>query len=82
MRVELGPVGALKPAGPRGGDLVRGERGSSLDMALRTGDLSRGVDFAESLVGIEVGGRGDLSREYGERALGRSSAEYAVDALL
>lgn len=42
FRLLLGPVGALKPAGPRGGDL--GAIG-------RTGDRSLGVDLAESLAG-------------------------------
>jgi hypothetical protein len=40
FRLPLGPVGALKPAGPRGGDL--GAVG-------RTGERSLGVDLAESL---------------------------------
>lgn len=40
FRPPLGPVGgALKPAGPRGGDLATG----------RTGERSLGVDLAESL---------------------------------
>ena len=40
FRPPLGPVGARKPAGPRGGDL---------GAAGRTGERSRGVDFAASL---------------------------------
>lgn len=53
----LGPVGALKPAGPRGGDLAIG----------RAGERSLGVDLAESL-SLNNSLTGDLARG-GERAL-------------
>jgi hypothetical protein len=46
LRVALGPVGALKVAGPRGGDRTYGER--SRVSGARTGERSRGVDLAES----------------------------------
>lgn len=55
VRVALGPVGALKAAGPRGGDFGGGERG-------RAGDLSRGVNFEDSRTGNWVDCAGDLSR--------------------
>jgi hypothetical protein len=60
LRPPLGPVGARKPAGPLGGDL--GATG-------RTGDLSRGVDLAESL-SLCAGCTGERSRVGGERVLG------------
>jgi hypothetical protein len=66
LRVALGPVGALKAAGPRGGDRGFGERGSSFLIA-RTGDRSRD-DLEDSLKG-----RGDRSRVIGELTLVRSS---------
>jgi len=49
LRVALGPVGGLKPAGPRGGDRGFGERGTSLCGRVRTGDRSCGVDREDSL---------------------------------
>lgn len=61
FRLLLGPVGALNPAGPRGGD--RGAEG-------RTGERSLGVDLAESL-SLSLYASwfgGDLARG-GERAL-------------
>jgi hypothetical protein len=63
FRILLGPVGALNPAGPRGGDL---------GAAGRTGERSLGVDFAESLsLSLSLYASwcgGDLARG-GERAL-------------
>jgi hypothetical protein len=43
LRVALGPVGALRADGPRGGDRAGGERRFSLDRSVRTGDRSLGV---------------------------------------
>jgi hypothetical protein len=48
-----GPVGGLKVAGPRGGDLGR------------TGDLSIGVDLAQSRPRYTSGVGGDCSRVIG-----------------
>jgi hypothetical protein len=74
FRLPLGPVGGLKLAGPRGGERVgprTGDRGAgdgatSLCGCL-TGDLSRGVDLAESLESLKgrAGGAGDLSLSTG-----------------
>jgi hypothetical protein len=43
FRIALGPVGALRADGPRGGDRAGGERRFSLDGSVRTGDRSLGV---------------------------------------
>ena len=53
FRLPLGPVGGLKVAGPLGGDLGR------------TGDLSLGVDFADSRSRYARWTGGDLSRVMG-----------------
>lgn len=66
LRVLPGPVGALNPAGPRGGDLAMGARGGE-----------RGVDLVESLSRYaRPGGDRSLSRSRGgERAL-KSRLEF------
>lgn len=40
LRLALGPVGGLNPAGPRGGERGFGERGASIAGFARTGDGS------------------------------------------
>ena len=49
LRLALGPVGGLNPAGPRGGDRGFGERGGSFCGIARIGDRSRGVEREDSL---------------------------------
>lgn len=88
IRALLGPVGAFKPAGPRGGDRGLGENTSRCGGAERTGDRSLGVDLAESRVeslkGREVAcAGGDRSRGSGDLALERSSRlDDCVTAIL
>jgi hypothetical protein len=75
LRLALGPFGALKLAGPRGGDLGRLGEGDGFGDGARTGDLSRGVDRADC-----TGSRaGDLSRVNGD--LVSSMAEDCSDLI-
>jgi hypothetical protein len=69
LRMALGPVGGLKPAGPRGGDRGFGERGTSLCGSVRTGDRSCGVDREDSL---SLFSNGECSRVIGESTFIRS----------
>jgi hypothetical protein len=69
FRLALGPVGGLKPAGPRGGDRGFGERGAFLGGIVRTGDRSCGVDLDDSL---SLFGNGECSRVIGESIFIRS----------
>lgn len=69
LRLALGPVGALKAAGARGGERGFGERGASFGGFVRTGDRSRGVDLEDSL---SLRGNGECSRVVGELAFDRS----------
>lgn len=62
LRLELGPVGALKGCASRTGDLPCTAGDLTIGEAARAGDRSRGVDRVESR-------RGDLSRGKGERVL-------------
>lgn len=62
LRLELGPVGALKGCASRTGDLPCTAGDLTIGEAARAGDRSRGVDLVESR-------RGDLSRGNGERML-------------
>jgi len=62
LRLLLGPLGALNPAGPRGGDFGAGAR---------TRERSRGVDRAESRsLYARLAPGGDRGATGGERALG------------
>lgn len=85
----LGPVGALKPEGPRGGDLGASDRGGDLG-ALGGGDLAvgRGGDciatcaggVGESSRGVE---RADTRSRYARPCTGgeRGAGERARDSL-
>jgi hypothetical protein len=68
FRTALGPVGARRADGPRGGDLTGGERRSSLDRFGLAGDRSLGVN-------LSLYEKGDGSCVLCESKLCRSSRE-------